>query len=241
MNVFDQNPQVEQPNPVADTPVQDYNPKEEIEKLAKRLNDKDEYIQRLQNETAELRKEVEAVEDIKELLKNNVQGRVPQEQPQQKPDAQNPAQVQAINPKDLEDRIREVTRQDREVELATRNINAVGERLVASYGDAEKAKNAVAAKAAELGVSVQFLQDAAAKSPNAFYNLIGLSGEAPKSTPRSQSDVNTLSMRSNGNDGKRNYAYYKALREANKKQYFSPSVQNQMHKDAIEQGSAFYN
>jgi hypothetical protein len=197
-----------------------------VEDLAKSRVAADEHITRIERENAEYREGIER--NIRE-----------QQSRQNTP----PAQVQDLNvpaqrapQEDLAERIREVTRQDREAAETTSNVTEVTDRLTSTFGGAEAANAAVKAKAQELGVSVQFLQDVASKSPKAFYKQMDLDAQ-PRQAPAPHSNVNTgaLHNQSAGTQAKAGtYAYYQDIRRTNPKLYSTPKVQLEMHKQALE-------
>lgn len=142
---------------------------------------------------------------------------------------------------DLAARIREITRAEREQEIRETNLTQSVDKLVEVYGSEDRANQAVRAKAQELGVSVEWLQSAAAQSPKAFLSYFNVD-QAPKpTTPASSSDVNTAALRHNtGGVKEGTYAYYAAMRKENPRLYYTPATQNKMFADAKRLGQAFY-
>lgn len=200
------------------------------EELARSWAHAQEHIKQLEAETAQYR--------------NGIQTQV--EQLRQPEPVTPPSEVkteQRAPEVDLETRIREtIEKTERDKKLA-RNVNEVSTKLVEVYGSAEKANAVVKARAAELGVSLDFLMEAAAQSPRAFYAQVGLN-DGPRSTPLSAvgsvnpSALTAASPNSAAQPG--TYKYYEQLRKENPKLYNKPSTQLQMHKDAMTHGERFF-
>lgn len=208
--------------------------------LAKAYTHADTFIGNLKNENEELRKELEKRLAAEELLAKARNTPVPPANP---PPANQPNDVKPLSENDLVEKIRAVQREDQERKAATSNIETVAQRLADHYGDPDKANAAIKAKATELGVSVDFLKSVAAQSPKAFFNQFGLDQEA-KPQPGARQEVNAAALAAqvkvSGASKPGTYEFYKTLRKENPSLYFSPTIQNQMHKDALEKGDAFY-
>ncbi len=140
--------------------------------------------------------------------------------------------------KDTSERIREELEKYEKEKTFSNNVNSVSEKLEKYYGNARDAQKAIHEKAKELSVSTDWLMDIAGRSPEAFFNTIGIDKQSV-STPSSQGDVNTAALKSNAN--RRNFKYYEEIRKTNPKHYYSPQIQKELMKDAREQGAAFYN
>jgi hypothetical protein len=214
-----------------------------VEDLAAGKLEADEYIEQLKREQAEMREELNrrlAVED---------QLRVLEEQRRQSANNQEvktpPASEPALSKDDLVALVRQVNQEDQSTAQNSRNLQSVLDKLIDTYGDADKAKAAVAAKAEELGVSPQFLQEVAMKSPKAFLKQLDLD-EQPRSTPAgTQSTVTPATLdRTVGAPKPGTYKYYENIRKTDPATYFKPEVQTQLHKDAQaarDRGEDFFN
>lgn len=198
-----------------------------VEDLAKAVEFGQQHIAQIEAENAQYRANIQEQIELQRQRTNA--------EPPAKPE-------QRVDEVDLQTRIREALEQtDREKRVAD-NVNTVSKRLVEIYGDAKKANEVVAAKAEELGVSIQFLMDSAAQSPKAFYAQIGLA-DTQRNAPPLAGNVNPAAL-ANMNPSRvgapGTYAYYEEMRKTNPKIYNSPRVQLQMHKDAMEKGEAFF-
>lgn len=133
---------------------------------------------------AELEKRISVEDQIKALTKAPVApaSNAPTERVEEKPDLS-----QAVRA--------EVERLNRN-QMITTNVETVANKLVEVFGSEEKAKEVVNQKAKELKVSVKFLMDSAAASPEAFYATIGLNASRGNA-PAPKGDVNTEAFRQN--------------------------------------------
>lgn len=148
---------------------------------------------------------------------------------------------QRASEQDLVERIREVNRQDRAAEKQTTNLQTATDRLIETFGSAEEANARVKARAAELGVTVNFLMDSAKQSPAAFYATMEL-GKAPRPAPAPNGNVNpqALSAHTGGTSTPGTYAYYEEMRKTNPGLYKQPKVQLEMHRSATENPEKFF-
>lgn len=98
------------------------------------------------------------------------------------------------------------------------------------------------AKAQELGVGEEFLNDLAAQKPKAFLTLVGAdkksqgnsnAGLPPQGSTRFNSSDSSVA-------GIRTQSYWSQLRKTNPKEYFSDKATIQRHRDAQKLGDAFF-
>lgn len=240
----------------SEQPIENSNPLEVLvgegkkfktaEELAAGKLEADRVIEARERELAELRAELARRATTEDLI-NRIQNRPnpPPVQSERPAEEQQPAaSAPSFTDEDLKARIREATQDLSREEKIKNNVTAVAQKLTEHFGDETKANQAVHAKARELGVDVKFLQDAAADSPAAFYQLIGLS--AASSAPTGvRSDVNpelAATARSGPKPG--TYAYYEDIRATQGVEaYFDPKVQQALMRDAFkaaEEGRDFY-
>lgn len=185
--------------------------------------------------------EVETELEITKRLLEQANNRVaPIENKEAKP---NTTVVAPVSDEDLEARIKRTLAEQTDGERKRINQEAAAKRLVETYGDVSKAKEAIAARASELGVSSRWLEDTAASSPNAFYVTMGLTAEQAKSTPAPKGDVNSEAFKNaqgTSHTKPGTYKYYQEIRKREPKLYASSAIQRQMHNDAIANGADFY-
>jgi hypothetical protein len=120
--------------------------------------------------------------------------------------------------------------------LKAANAKKANDTIVSQYG--EKAKDVVAAKAAELGVSVAYLKGVAEQSPNAFlaYFSQNTSNTAPPRTPSGDMQTHNINMGVKEDT----YSYFQKLRRENPSEYHRPETQMRMHRLAKQKGDDFY-
>lgn len=239
MSLFDNNPQ---------TPVVDENTDflaalvgegkkfKDVSDLAKGKAEADAYIERLKAENAGVREELTKRDRLQELIDRlEPKSQPPQQQQEhnQKPNAENP---EAFDPSKLNEIVEKMLSERDKRSAAEKNIEAVMLALSQKLGPQYREK--LVAKSRELGVSPEWMTSVAEQSPNAFYNLIGLN--APQSregfTPPAGGRQSSFEPANPNRDKK----YYDALKARNSAEYWSPTVQNQMHKDALAQGEKFF-
>lgn len=213
------------------------------EVLAKGKLEADGYIKNLEEQLKQLREDLGKQEYSKQLL----------EQLQNK--ATQPASVNPVvannnkgstttegntQPQVSEDTLKSLVEQtltNRERENTVKqNLAIVDEELQKAYGT--EAPVVVQAKAKELGLSLQRLQELAAESPNAFFNLLGEPTKAM--APIVQGTIRTegVNMQASAD---RNWEYYQNLRRTNKQLYYSPKIQRQLMEDKARLGAKFGN
>ncbi len=204
------------------------------EDLARAKINSDNFIEQLKEEPKQLREDLNRLASELELLKK-VNGA---------PTAQSQGNTTPVEtPKDqefdLDARIRESLQKVSSEEKARNNLAQVNDAMVKLYGDASKAHEVLSTKAQELGVGVEFLKDIAARSPTAFFQTVGIQ-ESPRSEQvGNRSTVNTGATSQTGIKAN-TYAWYQQLRKDNPVLYNSPKMKNQMMKDALAKGDAFY-
>lgn len=208
-----------------------------VEQLASAKLEADRTIQarneELERHREEIRRQAEEIEAFK---------RQPREPLAQEPPRVADRPVEDEPNKDLASRIREEIRQAQEEDIQNQNIRTVAVKLSEVYGSSDKAREVVAAKASELGLSVEFLQSVAAKSPKAFFTQLGLTDVTSQPPAASRSDVNTVALGNTSSSAPKQGSYksYEQLRQDNPKRYFSAEIQNQMFADAKRLGDAFF-
>jgi FlaG/FlaF family flagellin (archaellin) len=204
----------------------------DVNALARAYTNADSFIEELKRDNAMLR----AQKDANEL--NKSQGNLEQPTTPQTPAPQAETPIKPAD-KDLRTLVSEVVQDLSESTRFEQNVETTARRMVEVYGDAAKAQAALQQKARELGVNVEWLRDAAARSPNAFYATMGIpaSPSSAQSTPAPKNEMNVIPT---PNSGEKSYAYFQNLRKENKSLYYSTEVQAEMQRLAREKGDAFY-
>lgn len=117
-------------------------------------------------------------------------------------------------------------------------------KVVASLQSAfgEKAREAHAARLAEIGMSQEDFTSLASRSPKAALALFpeAARGSTPTSGGTTTGSVNTERFSGSGQVKQGTYAWYNQMRATDPKKYFSREVQIEMAQKAKELGSSFY-
>ena len=128
---------------------------------------------------------------------------------------------------------RTLTERDKD-SVVKQNLNLVNEEMEKSYGTDASAK--IHDKAKELGLTIERMQEIAAESPTAFFNLIG----EPKKDfkPMVEGSVRTEGVNMQASN-ERDWSYYQNLRRDNRSLYYSPKIQRQLMEDKSRLGGKF--
>lgn len=207
------------------------------ELLAKAALEKDRFIRQLEQENAALRGELQQRITLEEFADRVNSGRAKQDEPEAHVES-DPADsgTQRINPEDIENRVLQRLQAEREKERRLQNAAAVKDTLLKKFG--RDYLKTLADKAEELGVDDKFLTDMAQSQPKAFlalFDAVPAQRDVSFTPPRG---VATERMPQPNTE--RTWQYYERLRKENPMQYYSPKVQNMMHKDAERLGDSFY-
>jgi hypothetical protein len=118
------------------------------------------------------------------------------------------------------------------------NARVTEEATIKRFGSKEDAVKAIADKAAELGLSEQWIANLAFESPKAYFATMGFEpDQQPRSnnTPNPRSDVNTEALRATNPQVKPNtYKYFDELRRTNPSKWRTQGVQQAIMKAAQE-------
>lgn len=129
------------------------------------------HIQTLEEKIKEYEAKLQEQKTIDELLQRIEQKGTETEQ--------NTTVTPQVTTEDIQKLVEQTLTQKQVQAAQASNISKVDQDLKGKFGD--KAKEHLVTKAGELGLSMGEMQAIAAKSPNAFYNLIGFTAE--KKTP----------------------------------------------------------
>ena len=128
---------------------------------------------------------------------------------------------------------RTLTERDKD-SVVKQNLNLVNNEMEKSYGTDASTK--IQNKAKELGLTLERMQEIAAESPTAFFNLIG----EPKKDfrPMVEGSVRTEGVNMQASN-ERDWSYYQNLRRDNRSLYYSPKIQRQLMEDKSRLGGKF--
>lgn len=208
-----------------------------VEDLAKGKWESDEvFVPQLQREAAEARAELTTRLSIEDLLDK----RMPVSNPTTNTNVQTNQTVTEENKNaglsltDIQRVVLDVLNQEQTKNTKAQNVAIVQSELQKAWGS--NFPVVLKAKAKELGLGEDFLNEVAGKSPKAFLQLVG--GE--KTVPAGMNQVPPKGMgTTNQATNKRTAEYYRNLKKQDKKLYWSPAIQRQMFEDMKALGSDF--
>lgn len=228
------------------------------EALAKAKVESDAFILRLQEEANGLRNELNtrlSVEEIinkmssdtEEHLKKQVNLEQTNQQmlQQQKTEENKPSYTQ----EDIEKLVNAKLTEAENKRVHNANLTLIRETLKNKWGNDYVSQ--LKAKALELGLGEEFLQNLAKEQPKAFLKLIDANEDKQQHSNNSNAssfENKLFSPPSNSrpntsftpNSGERTQSYYNKLKSTNPSEYWSPRVQNQMHQDALRLEERFF-
>lgn len=208
--------------------------------VAKALVEKDNFIQRLQeeNRAREARiLEMTNLQAYNDRIAALEAAQVERREPTPPPTA-TPAPVAPQAAVD-EEAVYRMMEQREQSQKRSRNLMEVKDKLTAVFGQDYPTR--VKAKAQELGLDMAHVNALAADAPSAFYALIGLNapGQAPVNSAPPATQVNSAAQFA-PNVGKKNNEYYSKMRRENPAAYFTPKIALEEMNEAKRQGPAFY-
>lgn len=200
--------------------------------------EKDAFIEQLKRENAQFRDELKTKTSMEDFLTKIEASRAvpPLNSTTQEttPVETAPAKTEhkGLSQEDVERLLteREVNRQKET------NLNKAKESLKQAFG--ANYSEVLKAKAAELGVSAEFLTSIAQTTPAALLTLVG-ADKAPTMTNTLPNGSLRSSQPNAGTQGKK-FADFEKIRKEDQRKYWSTAVQAEMHAEAQKQGEAFY-
>jgi hypothetical protein len=216
-----------------------------VEDLARGKLASDDFIKKLEEETATLRTQLAIVNEtndrtkLLEQIMTNLNTNTPN--PQDTTTVQT-TQTTDNQPNSLSlDDIVKLMDAREQARKQTQNWNSAVSEVSKVYGD--KAEEFIANKALELGLSVEVLKSLGSTSPKALLNAIGYTNNPNQHSNMTSSSSNTTAVfanNANGN-GTRNKAYYDAVQKemGTTKFVLDKSLQIQLHKDMMALGDAW--
>jgi len=202
--------------------------------VTKALIEKDRFIEQLKAEKAEVLRDLQARPPVQDrsqeiLDRLNDLARPATESPVIPP-------TERVDVKGLtEDDVLRVLQQREATARATANMNQVKSDLEKKFGP--NYGQVLKSLQDKMGVSSNFLDNIAAQSPAAFMQLLGGEKAEAVFTPPTSTKPATFTPTNNGPKPRSQYLKLKA---ENLAEYNRPAVQNQMYKDAMALGEAFF-
>lgn len=218
----------------------------DVEGLAKGKYESDLFIQKLQREHAEMRKELETRLSLEAYLEKTISsaGKAPLAPDNSNANVQ-PTSLEApaggnagLTEAQIAELIRKTLSTETQKTAQTRNIEATKSAMEKAWGINYSAK--LAAKASELGLGKDFLNNLAAESPKAFLSLMDVK-QQDQIDPSYSPPVSSVRP---GDPkfpvGVKNQSYYAALKKSDPKTYWLPKTQAEMHREALRLGDTFF-
>jgi hypothetical protein len=211
-----------------------------VEELAKGQMNGDQYINQLKEELegirGELDKRLTAEEMVQEIKREREELKANQNATENTTPQYNEEAVTDLISKTFD------AREGKKV--AEANINVVDAKMKELYGN-DKAAQVVKDKAQAMGVSLDWLQDAAAKSPSAFFSVMGISLEGGKTTTPSatvSSTTNTQAVEQVHASGiqQDTWKHFEEIRKSDPRTYWKAETQQRLFKARNEKGESFY-
>ncbi|MDE2102792.1 MAG: hypothetical protein KGL39_36445 [Patescibacteria group bacterium] len=211
----------------------------DAEAAAKAIVEKDRFIEQLKAEKAEVLKDLQArpaVDRSQEILDRMEALARQMNKPATESMDTTPTERVEVKGLTEEDLIRVIEQREAR-KRAQANMDAVKNELVQKYGDGYG--TVLKELQGKLGVDQKFLDNLAAQSPTAFAGLLSQVSPtaAPVFTPPVTSKPDAFKP---SNSGPKPRSEYLRLKAENKALYDSPATQNQMYKDSMALGEAFF-
>lgn len=242
-NNSNEGPELDVTNITAETLVGEGQKYSSVDELAKAYANADAYIARVKAERAQEQAELKVLRDIAQARSNSAEPVENNSHINQTPRHENPPVDegrQKNDETDLAALVRAEIEKTTEASRFSGNVDTVAKRLTEQFGTAYKANEFIKTKAAELGVTVDWLMDIAGRSPQALFRTVGLDSTQSRASPNAGTDANVNTAAFGNSAAKRNFRYYEDIRKTDPKSYHSQAIQRQMFKDRQDLGSAFY-
>lgn len=207
----------------------------DINALVSAMVEKDRFIDQLQGENEELRVDLRARTSVEELL-----DKLPK-QPSSSVELREPHDPGSETPsvEDIKSQILTELEEEQKKIGRTQNIEKAKEGLIERFGNEYKTRLQAVAK--ELGVTPQYLDDIAAASPSGLLKLVdSIAGTPPPAKPGVPPATSYDLLKNHQHTPKKTRSFFRELRKTDPNTYYSPKVQNEMNKLAIELGPAFF-
>lgn len=215
-----------------------------VQDLAKGKAEADAFIARLQQENEGLRGELKTRTNLDDALDRILKSSPvnAQDTNQNNQTGENDADRTALTPEKIAQLIEDKVSERERVAQAQANLKTVKQRLAEAFGPSYVTRLDDAAK--ELGLSKEQINGMAMSQPQVLLRLVGV--DKPSSVQRNEAD-NLFSPPASGTRTglnqsavERTQRYYNELKQRNAAEYWKPSTQNQMHKDALRLGEKFF-
>ena len=209
------------------------------EELARGKAEADAFVERLKSELSGLRQELSTRLKLEEVV-----DRISKQPPSSEPEPKAPEQgdLSAIlSPEKVKEMVAQTISDSEKAGRRQRNMALVEQKLQEAFGPTFR--RTVKNEAQQLGLGEDFLNNLAAEQPTAFLKLFNVTPQpevnsTATSAPRSQVNSEALGFRPDSSV--RRKSYYDNLRKTKPSDYWSVSVQNEIHREAHKQGPSFF-
>lgn len=212
----------------------------DVPALARSKVESDAFIKQLTKETKELREELAKRATLEEVVTKISQNKQVDPNSVITPKVDN--QPESLTKEQLEVLIAEHVAKTRSEDTAKSNFDKVKDALVKAWGSDYQSK--LDAKAKELGLGRDWMNQIAGSQPKAFLTLVGVDAKpAPGSASPfdvSPSGINSAALTADGNRGEKKKSYYDNLKNTDRTKYLSKPVQQEMYDQAMKLGIGFF-
>jgi hypothetical protein len=207
--------------------------------LARGKYEADQFIERLKREAAELRNELNTRLKMEEVLDRlNQTSSTPPASSQNNQHGDRDDNPSALTPEKIAELVESKVAEREALRTREQNLAFVRDELTKVFGsDYVTHLNRTAQ---ELGFSQDQVRSLAGSNPKALLKLVGAQ-EAPRSNdplapPRSSVQTPLRPQET----GLKNKAYFDKIKQTDAARYWSPAVQNEMHREALRLGEKFF-
>ncbi len=206
------------------------------EDLAKGKYEADQFIERLKQEAADLRKELGTRISLEEFMTKNLE-KPSNQTPTSVVEQQTPNEIKTVA--DYERIATDVYTKQQLNAQRVRNADISSQKLKEAWGDSyvqhlEKVSR-------DLGLGKDFLQDLAERSPDAFLQVVGAGTQSRRVeniTPPASRVNSAANLNPKG--GVRDEAFWDKIKQTDPKMYFSAEGYNRRHQDAQALGPSYF-
>lgn len=209
--------------------------------LAKSVKFKDEHIAKLEREMANAREEISKRATLEEFLdKIESRSRTPNQEQLGEGDG-NQEGATSLTPEAIKALVKQATLEERTQATEQQNLMASVQELQKAWGQNWQQK--LVEKRNELGLSEEFMNSIAFKSPKALLNLVGVNQSPVGRNQEPNLYVpprNQMANASDTNSGGKNKAYWDKMQKTDPILYRSAAMTAERHRVAQQMGRKFF-
>ena len=214
-----------------------------VEDLAKGKWESDEtFIPQITKENKELRDTVSQQTTLQEILdKLDERARTSSQEPTGDDDSTRGAAKAAMSKEDIAALVKQIANEERTQASQEQNLMATVQELKRAWGD--NWQRTLVSKREELGLTEEFMNSIAYKSPKALLNLVGASTQTRQVNPNAHlAPKNQMATNASGDQmgTVKNEAYWEKMFQKDPDLYKSPAMVVERHKAAIKLGRSYF-